>query len=232
MNSKKSKKMSFQGSQIRLAFGLNGLNNRELSYEAITTVNYVELNRRLQEEEKLISFSEITWPFIFIQAEANKHIMIDDIGLFNFENQILNSPRTAQIGHVIRKSELNFIEKLNLILEIMRFEKTISLDEEKNPNLESEFLKREIKGLVEPKIIEGLSPIITKTTKFQMSQMESLESLFTFDDALQYAEEYIDVLSEIRGNRHQWKSLLQLIREPVEEHLLELKVEKKDILER
>ncbi len=223
--------MSIHGTQIRFPFAVDEKNKRELSLEATLAANYAQIQDMLQEDEELISFSHITWPFIFIQAQPSKHIMIDDIGLCKFKNKIINSPRTAQVGHVLRNADMEFPQRLKLIKEIIKFEKSINIEGE-TESKGGEFLNKEINGLVEPKLLDSFSLMISDIKKFQMNEMESLESLFSFDDALDYAQDYINTLEKIKGNQMQWKSLLSLIKKPSDEYLLDLKVKKKDVQER
>lgn len=225
--------MSIHGTQRRLPFNLNATSRRELPYDAAIASNFATILSRVQDGEKILSFSEIMWPFIFISAEPNRHVMIDDVGINNLSLKIINAPRTAQVGHVLRDPNIDKIPKLQLCQRIIQFQEKIKLENEKEEiNTDEELVLREINGLVNPKLTEGIIQVIPMNSEFQMSDFGSLESVFSFDDALHFAKKFIEIIETCRGNQLRWKTLLKLIEEPVDRWNTDNIVDIKDCEER
>ena len=220
--------MSLHGVQKRLPFNINSNTNQELPLNCTLAANFATISDRIAENEKLVSFSEVMWPYMFIQAEPNHHLMIDDVGLSNLSLKLTSAPRTAQVGNVLRDPNMDKIDKLKLIQRILKFEENVQLENEEEETSSSEFQVQEINSLVNPKLLAGFVKIIPTVIEFQMEEFNSLESSFSFDDALGFAESFIAALDLTHGNAIRWDSTRKLMEEPVEKWKTELVVKIKD----
>ncbi len=222
--------MSLHGTHVRLPYGIDQNTKKPLLFQEALALNFIELLNRVGEGEVIRDFTQLVWPYIFIQSEPNKHVMIDDVGITKFNQKLTSAPRTAQAGHVLRDPNLDHRGKLDLVKKVISFKHRIELDQEgiNSPDVE-EFYLKEINGLVGPNLLEGFQKLLPHIAEFQMSEMPGLESLFTFDDALEFAKQYVELLRETKGNVHRWKTLQSIIQEPVEKWLIDYRVKKKDI---
>jgi len=214
---------------LRTSYAINEDTNEDLSFEESLAVNYIQIKRRVKDNEELKKFTEIFWPYIFIQGNPSYHVMIDEVGLSNFDLKINNAPRTAQVGHILRDQSLTNIEKLEIVKEIIEFKKRINVDKsDESQSLDDEFIKKEINGLVHPQLLEGFIKIISKPINFKPNEFSILESLYTFDDAINFAQDYMKTLNDVSGNKMRWKTLKSIISEPVDSWITELVVKEKD----
>jgi hypothetical protein len=224
--------MSIHGIQLRLPFSINGKTKQEIHFEESMAANFIQLVKRIDfdSDEKLLNFSMIMWPFIFIQAKPNQHVMIDDVGISKLKEKIINSPRTAQIGHVLRNPELEQLKQLDIAKQVIKFEHRIKLDEEEDVTAgEDEFVLKEVKGLINPDLLSGFSPLISKNSEFKMSDMPSLESLYSFDDALSFTTEFVKIMDLAHGNMIRWTNIKTLFNEPLKKWRTEITVQIKDL---
>ncbi|MHA1611424.1 MAG: hypothetical protein ACTSYU_05165 [Promethearchaeota archaeon] len=212
----------------RLPFALSE-NQSEFTLEEAIAANFITILKRMDlESEKIIKMSEILWPVMFIQSEPSYKLMIDNVGVSHFSNKITNAPRTAQVGHVLRNNELNFIDRLEKAKLIARFVND-GIDQEENKSSEGEFIEKRIKGLFNPGFLEGIAKMIQHSKPVNLSDFNLLESQYNFEEALNSAQEWVKLLDFIRGTIHRWNSFKDLIREPIEKWKLDLKVDIKDV---
>ena len=215
--------------ELRTTFAINGDTNKDLNFEESLAANFIQIKRRVKNKEKLIRFTEIFWPFIFIQGNPSYHIMIDEVGLSDFNLKINNAPRTAQVGHVLRDQNFGIIEKMEMAKEIIEFKKTINIDQlDKSQKLDDELISRKINGLVLPELLEGFSKIIRKPENFKPTKFSILDSLYNFDDSINFAQDWMKTLNEVTGNKMRWKTLKSNISEPFDTWITEFVVKEKD----
>jgi hypothetical protein len=226
--------MSFHGVFLRLPFAMSAKTNNELPFDVALAANFYSILQRVGKNEKLISFSEIMWPFQAIQAEPNYHILIDDVGVFSFNEKLTNSPRIAQAGHVLRDASLDYLTRLELTKKVLSFQHKIQLDSnnEENGLSDEEFIQKEIKGIVNSNFIQGLNRIINYVKEFPIADFSTLESVYSFDNALNSAQMFIQSLEFSQGNKHRWDTTKKLVEDPTEKWKLDLNVKLKDTEER
>ena len=214
---------------LRTPFAINGDTNKNLNFEESLAANYIQIKRRVKNNEKLTRFTEIFWPYIFIQGNPSYHIMIDEVGLSNFNLKINNAPRTAQVGHVLRDQNLGIIEKMEMAKEVIDFKKRLNVDQLTEPQqLDDEFITRKINGLVSPELLEGFCKIITNPENFKPTKFSILDSLYNFDDSINFAQEWMKTLNEVTGNKMRWNTLKSNISKPFDSWITEFIVKEKD----
>ena len=212
----------------RLPFALSETQT-ELTLEEGIAANFITILKRMDlETEKIIKMSEILWPVMFIQSEPSYKLMIDNVGVSYFRKKITNAPRTAQVGHVLRNNELNFIDRLEKAKNIAKYVDD-GKKQEKEEFSDTEFIEKSIKGLFNPGFLEGIAKMIQYSKPVNLSDFNLLESQYNFDEALNSAQEWVTLLDFIRGTILRWNSLKDLIREPIEKWKLDLKVNIKDV---
>ena len=220
---------------IRLPFNIEHRSHQEISFEESIALNFTQLIDRMNPEEKLIKMTQILWPVIFIQAEPNFKLMIDKVGVSKLNMNINNAPKTAQIGHVLRNSKMDNFAKLETVKNIIEFKEKIFLDKEQeiqdDNNNSDEILFQEINGLFKPDLLKGMGKIVSKLTNFNQSDYSCLENIYTFDDSINFGQEWIENLRMIQGIRDRWKSLKEMIEKPMSRWKIDLLVQKKDIQE-
>lgn len=215
--------------ELRTTFAINGDTNKDLNFEESLAANYIQIKRRVKNNEKLIKFTEIFWPVILIQSNPSHHIMIDEVGLSDFKLKINNAPRTAQVGHVLRDQNFGIIEKMEMAKEIIEFKKRINVDQlDESQKLDDELITRKINGIVSPELLEGFGKIIRKPENFKPTKFSILDSLYNFDDSINFAQDWMKTLNEVKGNKTRWKTLKSNISEPFDNWITEFIVKEKD----
>jgi len=210
--------------ELRTTFAINGDTDKDLNFEESLAANYIQIKRRVKNNEKLTRFTEIFWPFILIQGNPSFHVMIDEVGLSNFNLKISNAPRIAQVGHVLRDPNLGTIEKMEIAKEVIEFKKRLNVNQlDESLHLDDEFITRKINGLVPPELLEGFSKIIRNTDKFKPTEFSILDSLYNFDDSINFAQDWMKTLSEVR-----WNTLKSNISDPFDTWITESIVKEKD----
>ncbi|MHA1775827.1 MAG: coiled-coil domain-containing protein [Promethearchaeota archaeon] len=214
----------------KFPFTLEEKTHLELSLNETLAINFITILNRLNlEKEHIVKISEILWPIMFIQSEPNAKLVIDNVGVLFFENKIPNAPRSAQVGHILRNKDLEYLERLKKAKSIIKFQETIEISEQQTDVSDNEYLIKKIPGLFPPEILNGLGKMMKYVKPVDLSKIEQLESQYSFDDALDYAQEWIELLNFIRGTKHRWKTLIDLVTEPIEKWKLDLKVQLKDV---
>lgn len=214
----------------RFPFAIDAKNQNELTFEEKIAADFITIHKTIDENtERIIKMSEILWPIMFIQSEPNFKLAIDNVGVLFFKKVITNAPRTAQIGHALRVQENNFLDRLKSVKKIMEFADIKNGSNDQLDNSEQEFVSHEIKGLIDPPLLEGIGKMIQYAKPVKLSDFELLERQYNFDNAVDFAQEWINLLKFIQGTRFRWNSLKDLIKEPIDKEKLDLKVKIKDI---
>lgn len=225
----------FHGVFRRFPFALNAKSKQEIPFDAALAAHFSTILGRLQQGEKILSFSEIMWPFQTIQSEPNMHVLVDDVGIFNLDQKLVNAPRIAQVGHVLRDPTQNHLQQLDLVKKVLLFQHTIQMENNAETGAngsDAEFIPREIKGIVNRGFLEGIYKLINLVKEFPIADFSTLESVLNFENALNSAQKFVNSIEECKGNRLRWETARKLVETPVEKWRLELTVAKKDIEER
>jgi len=215
--------------ELRTTFAINGDTDKDLSFEESLAANYIQIKRRVKKNEKLTRFTEIFYPYILIQGNPSFHVMIDEVGISNFNLKINNAPRIAQVGHILRDPNLGTIEKMEIAKEVIEFKKRLNVDQlDESQLLDDEFITKKINGIVPPELLEGFSKIIRNPEKFKPTKFSILDSLYNFDDSINFAQDWMKTLNEVQGNKMRWRTLKSNISEPFDTWITEFIVKEKD----
>ena len=168
------------------------------------------LTKDRSEDEKILSFSRLLWPFLSIQGVISTHIFLDGLMLFSKKGRYSNPPRQPLIGHVLRnidnRSELEQLEK---IIEVLTY--IDSEAEEIGEGEESEYHTLEIEGLVNPEFLEALMKIIPLIKNLPIADYIVLDTALSTEKALQISERYRNIIDEMKGNGLRWETVSELI---------------------
>ncbi|MHA1338776.1 MAG: hypothetical protein ACTSRZ_01975 [Promethearchaeota archaeon] len=222
--------MSIHGIQKFFPFVL-GEDLRHLESPIDFLIGINELIKRKNSNEKIKSISRLAWPLILIHGTENSHIVIDDVGISNLEMEVANPPRKGVIGHILRNIDnRSYNEMLEKIIDIITYTeegKAITTEWEKEEE-RKEYRKVIIKGLMGPQIIEGLEKLVKNLFEAPISEYNLLESQYSVEKGLDFAQEFQKLISDIRGTKVQWNDLHKVIQEPFNEWINELNAQIKD----
>lgn len=195
--------------------------------EELTLAFYL-LTKDLPDSHKILSFSRLAWPLLSIQGVISTHIILDGLKIFSKEGKFTNPPRQPLIGHILRNVEnKTHIEQLEWIKRVLTYEDKEA--EEIGEGEESEYQVFTIEGLTNPEFLESLSLLIPKLEYLPIGDYMPLDAGLTTDQALDISEKYRNVIDTLKGNAFRWESQIELIKEKIDNWLVELNVEIKDI---
>lgn len=182
------------------------------------------LARQVNPGDTWITFSKLLWPIVFVQGGTSNHIVVDDLDFSRLQLKITNPPRTARVGQVLRDPAFHNLERLEKIVEIL----TYADDLEERPPDEAEKAEQTIPGLFTPALIEAIQSQIPGAQVQPIGASSVLDSAFTTDQVLNLSEQYRKLVETTEGNEYRWRTVEQLIREPYERWIGNLKVKLKD----
>jgi hypothetical protein len=186
------------------------------------------LSKQKKETEKILSFSNLLWPFLTIQGVISTHIIIDGLSVFSKQGKITNPPRQPLIGHLLRNIEnRSKIDQLTKINEILSY-KDIDA-QEIGDGEESEYQKIIIEGLVNPTFLQTLAKLLPLIEYRSINQFQPLDSKLSTEVALEIADKYRKIIEYLKGNALRWQNQVELISKEVDRWLIDLNVQLKDI---
>ena len=225
--------MSFVGIQLHLpfVFGENGIERLYFSDESELAFILTEIIKR-KKENKLINLNKVFLPIVAIQGEPNHHLIFDNVGISKLSYSIGNAPRQAQVGAIMRKSEIDLFERLKQAFDILSFKTTIldqSTDLTEEERQAGETREVMIPALFSPEILESYENIIPHRFEAKIIEESTLSSKYEYDALVNLSEKYRNLLSEINGYISRWQSTKKLIEEPIERWMLEYNATVQDI---
>jgi len=186
------------------------------------------LTKDLKQNEKILSFSKLLWPFLCIQGVIGTHIVLDGLLIFSKKGKFSNPPRQPLMGHILRNIDNRTkIEQLNKILEVMTYKDTEA--QEIGENEESEYQSLNINGLVNPEFLQTLIKLIQLVEYLPISDYIPLDTGLSTEQALNVAERYRNIIDYMKGNARRWETQIELIGKEVDKWLIDLNVQFKDI---
>ena len=222
--------MSLHGIQKFLPY-IIGMNGERIELPADYAVGLKNCLDRKKKDESLVNFSRLAWPFILIQGNSSSHIVFDDVGICNLDEKIINPPRQATIGHILRNIDnKTYEDMLEMIKSVILYSdegKKIKSDNGKEEEVE-EFKIVKVDGLIKPELIDGVAKLIPQLKNSPISEYALLESVHSVESALNLSQNYKDFGNLILGNKVRWNTLKELIQGPFDSWLTELKVKIKD----
>jgi len=228
--------MSFHGNQkILPMFYLKEYTTKPITLNEELSLAFYLLTHNLKESEKIKSLSRLLMPMVFIQGAISTHIALGGLSIASFDDKITNPPRQALIGHILRNIEnLSQTAILDRIIDVITYKdkeaKQISLTKEDEE--EAEFKRLFIPSLLNPELLEGIKKILPRLMYIPIRDYTALDSPLTTELGLDLAEYYRDTIKLLKGNAMRWQNFIKLIEEEINKWLLDLKVKKKDLVER
>ena len=127
------------------------------------------------------------------------------------------------VFNIARDGERTRLVKLNMmgmpLPTPMEFKDKVILEGEQDGTEDSstmeEFVIREVKSLMHPRLLEGFGKILPKISSFNHNEFSCLENLYTFDDAINFGQNWFESLRDVQGFRQRWKSLREMIEKPI-----------------
>jgi hypothetical protein len=194
------------------------------------TLAFHILTRELGEDQKVLSFARLVWPFLAIQGVSkpdSTHIFLDGLQILSKKGKFTNPPRKPLIGHIMRNSDdRGAEEQLKRIIEVLKYE---DKDAEKVGEGEmSEYQEFQIKSLVYPEFLHSLKILIPHLKYKSIKNYGQLDVGLSTENALDIAADYQNIIEQLEGNAHRWKEQIGLIGDELEKMLKSLNLKIKD----
>jgi len=97
--------MSIHGNQYILPLFYNHSSLPPIKDYDELALSFYLLTKNLKQNEKILSFSRLLWPFLCVQGVISSHIILDGLNIFSKKGKLSNPPRQPLIGHVLRNIE-------------------------------------------------------------------------------------------------------------------------------
>jgi septal ring factor EnvC (AmiA/AmiB activator) len=196
--------------------------NAELALAFYLIVKDVNVNN-----EKILSFSRLLWPFLSIQGVIQTHIILDGITIFSRKDKFTNPPRQPLIGHILRNvDERSEIELLERVIEVLMYQDAEA--EEIGSGEESEYQTLEVEGLVNPEHLQSILMLIPYLEYLPIIKYVPLDTTLSTEIALDVSEKYRAYIETMKGNVYRWETQINLIGEAINKWMTNLNVEIKD----
>jgi len=194
-------------------------------------LSFYLLTKNLKQNEKILSFSRLLWPFLCVQGVISTHIILDGLNIFSKKSKLSNPPRQPLIGHLLRNIENRTkIEEIKKILEVLQYkDKDAEIIGESE---ESEFQKLKIDSLINPEFLQTLVKLLPLAEFKSVAEYMPLETNFTTEQALEIADTYRNTINYMKGNALRWDTQIELIGKEVDKWLIDINVQLKDISSR
>jgi len=194
-------------------------------------LSFYLLTKNLKQNEKVLSFSRLLWPFLCVQGVISTHIILDGLNLFSKKGKLSNPPRQPLIGHLLRNIENRTKEEqIKKIIDVLQY---IDKDAEAiGESEESEFQKLKINSLTNPEFLQTLVKLLPFIEFKSVAEYMPLETNFTTEQALEIADTYRNTIDYMKGNALRWDTQIELIGKEVDKWLIDLNVQLKDISSR
>ena len=190
-------------------------------------LSFYLLTKNLKQNEKVLSFSRLLWPFLCVQGVISTHIILDGLNIFSKKGKLSNPPRQPLIGHLLRNIENRTkTEEINKILEVLQYKDKDA--ESIGESEESEFQKLKIDSLTNPEFLQTLVKLLPLAEFKSVAEYMPLETNFTTEQALEIADTYRNTINYMKGNALRWDTQIELIGKEVDKWLIDLNVQFKD----
>jgi len=191
-------------------------------------LSFYLLTKNLKQNEKILSFSRLLWPFLCVQGVISTHIILDGLNIFSKKGKLSNPPRQPLIGHLLRNIENRTkIEQVKKILEVLQYKDKDA--EAIGESEESEFQKLKIDSLTNPEFLQTLVKLLPFIEFKSVAEYMPLETNFTTEQALEIADTYRNTIDYMKGNALRWDTQIELIGKEVDKWLIEINVQLKEI---
>ena len=223
--------MSIHGNQYILPLFYNNSSLPPIKDYDELALSFYLLTKNLKQNEKVLSFSRLLWPFLCVQGVISTHIILDGLNLFSKKGKLSNPPRQPLIGHLLRNIENRTKEEqIKKIIDVLQY---IDKDAEAiGESEESEFQKLKIDSLTNPEFLQTLVKLLPFVEFKSVAEYMPLETNFTTEQALEIADTYRNTIDYMKGNALRWDTQIELIGKEVDKWLIDLNVQFKDVSSR
>jgi len=220
--------MSIHGNQYILPLFYNHSSLPPIKDYDELALSFYLLTKNLKQNEKILSFSRLLWPFLCVQGVISSHIILDGLNIFSKKGKLSNPPRQPLIGHVLRNIENRTkTEQIKKIIEVLQYKDKEA--EAIGESEESEFQKLKINSLTNPEFLQTLVKLLPLIEFKSVAEYMPLETNFTTDQALEIANTYRKTIDYMKGNALRWNTQIELIGKEVDRWLIDINVQLKDI---
>jgi len=220
--------LSIHGNQYILPFFNVSSHVPPINENDELTLAFYLLIQDKKENEKILSFANLLWPFLTVQGVISTHIIIDGLLVFSKKGKLTNPPRQPLIGHLIRNIENRTrIDQLTKINEILAYKDLEA--QEIGEGEDSEYQSLVIEGLVSPMFLHTLARLLPLVEYRSINQYQPLDSTLSTEAALEIAEKYRKTIEYLKGNALRWENQIELINKEVDKWFIDLNVQLKDI---
>lgn len=177
----------------------------------------IEYSRKKSEflNSKYIFFSKALWPITLIQADAQNYIAIDNLDYFSFSFKISSSPNRGKIGRLLRDAA-DRIRLPDVLDEVLA-----TVEEKYQEEIQ-------IKGMIDPDVLRGLTTLIKLTDTQPSTYMAKLEEAFTTDNVIDITESFKSAMKKVDGNITSWKQIKNLVASTTDDWIIEINREYTD----
>jgi len=190
-------------------------------------LSFYLLTKNLKQNDKIISFSRLLWPFLCVQGVISTHIILDGLNIFSKKGKLSNPPRQPLIGHLLRNVENRTkIEQLEKLIEVLQYEDKDA--EAISESEETEFQQLKIDSLSNPEFLQTLVKLLPLVEFKSVGEYMPLETNFTTEQALEIADTYRNTIDYMKGNALRWDTQIELIGKEVDKWIIDLNVQFKD----
>ena len=223
-----NRKLSIHGNQYVLPFFNVSSRVPPINENDELALAFYLLIQDKKENEKIISFANLLWPFLTVQGVISTHIIIDGLLVFSKKGKLTNPPRQPLIGHLIRNIENRTrIDQLTKINEILAYKDLEA--QEIGEGEDSEYQSLFIEGLISPIFLQTLARLLPLVEYRSIIQYQPLDSTLSTEAALEIAEKYRKTVDYLKGNALRWENQIELINKEVDKWFIDLNVQLKDI---
>ena len=196
-------------------------------YDELALSFYI-LTKNLKQNEKILSFSRLLWPFLCVQGVISTHLILDGLNIFSKKGKLSNPPRQPLIGHLLRNIENRTkTEQLKKIIEVLQYKDKDA--EAIGESEETEFQKLKIDSIINPEFLQTLVKLLHLVEFKSVAEHMPLETNFTTEQALEIADTYRNTIDYMKGNALRWDTQIELIGKEVDKWLIDINVQLKDI---
>jgi len=219
--------MSIHGNQYILPLFYNHSSLPPIKDYDELALSFYLLTKNLKQNEKILSFSRLLWPFLCVQGVISSHIILDGMNVFSKKGKLSNPPRQPLVGHVLRNIENRTkTEQIKKIIEVLQYKDKEA--EAIGESEESEFQKLKINSLTNPEFLQTLVKLLPLIEFKSVAEYMPLETNFTTDQALEIANTYRKTIDYMKGNALRWNTQIELIGKEVDKWLIDINVQLKD----
>ncbi|MBY9006211.1 MAG: hypothetical protein KGD63_05595 [Candidatus Lokiarchaeota archaeon] len=221
--------MSIYGNQNVLPLFLDKKKNHPIleDNDELTFAFYL-LSKDLENNQKILSFSRLIWPFLSIQGLASSHVILDGLKFFLKKGKITNAPRQPLIGHILRnidnksKSDL-----LGIVEDVLKYKDKDA--KELGEGEESEYQILKLDALTNPEFLSSLIKLIPHLDYKSIKGYIPLDTNLTTEEAIDLAGEFRNTITTLKGNAYRWETQIELIGNKIDKWILDFNVQDKDI---